>query len=191
MLRLRYTVKGKIPLWNFILHCIMWCQLQLSSVRWSCSVAQFIHLRAVLFWPRLEDTTWELTIKFTKCPMELGMQYMHRCLVPGLTDHIVHVVHTLLQTVQSACVSFHSRYFSDLSLWDIHRTQAPLLTLLRPDISSGITHSLLSMYEQGGALPRWPIANGKQFFRIVSTYIRSCELQGPFWGSVHTYEDST
>ena len=36
----------------------------------------------------------------------------------------------------------------------------PLLTLLQPNVSSGIVDSLLSMYEQGGALPRWPIANG-------------------------------
>ena len=58
------------------------------------------------------------------------------------------------------CACFPCRYFSDLSLWDIHRTQAPLLTLLQPDVSSGIVESLLRMYEQGGALPRWPIANG-------------------------------
>lgn len=59
-----------------------------------------------------------------------------------------------------------NRYYSDLSLWDIHRTQAPLLTLLRPDVASSITHSLLYMYEQGGALPRWPIANGNSMSRM-------------------------
>lgn len=50
-------------------------------------------------------------------------------------------------------------YYSDLSLWDVHRTQIPLLTFLRPDVAQGIVNSLLAMYHDGGALPRWPIAN--------------------------------
>lgn len=53
-----------------------------------------------------------------------------------------------------------SSYYSDLSLWDIHRTQTPLLALLRPDVAIGIVHSLVAMSQEGGALPRWPIANG-------------------------------
>jgi predicted alpha-1,2-mannosidase len=51
------------------------------------------------------------------------------------------------------------RRFSDLSLWDVFRTHAPLLTLLRPNMTRDIVWSLLQMYREGGALPRWPIAN--------------------------------
>ncbi|KAL5496212.1 hypothetical protein EMCRGX_G012453 [Ephydatia muelleri] len=50
-------------------------------------------------------------------------------------------------------------YYSDLSLWDVHRTQIPLLTFLRPDVAQDIVNSLVAMYQDGGVLPRWPIAN--------------------------------
>ena len=59
-----------------------------------------------------------------------------------------------------------SRY-SDLSLWDTHRTHVPLLTLLQPSVSLDIVKSLLRMYEEGGAIPRWPIANGTQWSSCV------------------------
>lgn len=49
--------------------------------------------------------------------------------------------------------------FTDMSIWDIHRTQIPLLNLLRPDISSQVAQSLVRVYQDGGDLPRWPIAN--------------------------------
>lgn len=64
-------------------------------------------------------------------------------------------------------VSCKYSYYSDLSLWDIHRTQAPLLTFLKPNVSLGIVTSLIKMYEEGGALPRWPIANGELFVCIT------------------------
>lgn len=49
-------------------------------------------------------------------------------------------------------------YFSDLSIWDIYRTQMPLMSLLRPDVATSVVDSLLAMYSDGGALPRWPLA---------------------------------
>ncbi|EGD79581.1 hypothetical protein PTSG_10430 [Salpingoeca rosetta] len=49
--------------------------------------------------------------------------------------------------------------YTDMSIWDIHRTQVPLLDLLRPDVSADIARSLVGMYEEGGDIPRWPIAN--------------------------------
>ena len=52
-------------------------------------------------------------------------------------------------------------HYSDLSLWDIHRTQTSLLTLLQPNVSLDIVKSLIRMYKDGGVLPRWPIANGE------------------------------
>ena len=51
-------------------------------------------------------------------------------------------------------------YFSDLSLWDIHRTQTPLLALLHPAASASLSASLLAMAKaRGGVLPRWPFAS--------------------------------
>ena len=44
-----------------------------------------------------------------------------------------------------------------MSLWDIHRSQTPLLTLLAPDVSRDVVNSLLTMYQQGGHMPRWPL----------------------------------
>jgi putative alpha-1,2-mannosidase len=50
-------------------------------------------------------------------------------------------------------------YHSDMSIWDIHRSQAPLLILLDPATAVNVATSLLTMYQQGGHLPRWPLAN--------------------------------
>lgn len=51
-------------------------------------------------------------------------------------------------------------WYSDMSIWDVHRTQFPLLALVLPDVMSDIINSLVLMYQQGGDLPRWPMANG-------------------------------
>lgn len=37
--------------------------------------------------------------------------------------------------------------------------QIPLLTILRPDVAQDIGQSLVGMYQEGGDIPRWPIAN--------------------------------
>jgi predicted alpha-1,2-mannosidase len=46
-------------------------------------------------------------------------------------------------------------YYSDLSLWDTFRTQAPLLVLLAPEQALDVVRSMLAMLEQGGDLPKW------------------------------------
>ena len=63
------------------------------------------------------------------------------------------------------CIVLFSHY-SDLSLWDIHRTQTSLLTLLQPNVSLDIVKSLIRMYKDGGVLPRWPIANGENKYHL-------------------------
>ena len=51
-------------------------------------------------------------------------------------------------------------FYSDLSLWDIYRTQAPLMSLLLPAAAADVTQSLLLMAQQcGGTLPTWPFAS--------------------------------
>eukprot|EP01113_Clastostelium_recurvatum_P026084 TRINITY_DN3130_c0_g1_i1.p1 TRINITY_DN3130_c0_g1~~TRINITY_DN3130_c0_g1_i1.p1 ORF type:complete len:774 (-),score=142.72 TRINITY_DN3130_c0_g1_i1:74-2395(-) len=51
-------------------------------------------------------------------------------------------------------------YYTDMSIWDVHRSQFPWLALSQPVVMRDIVRSLLLMYEQGGDIPRWPLANG-------------------------------
>ena len=50
------------------------------------------------------------------------------------------------------------RYFTDFSLWDTYRTTHPLYTFLWPDEHREMLRSWARMAEQGGNLPRWPLA---------------------------------
>ena len=50
--------------------------------------------------------------------------------------------------------------YTDMSIWDIHRTQLPWLSLTAPGVLEDVLLSLQRMTEQGGGdIPRWPIAN--------------------------------
>jgi predicted alpha-1,2-mannosidase len=49
---------------------------------------------------------------------------------------------------------------SDMSIWDTHRSWNPLMTLLQPDIATAVARSLVRMTNEGGAIPRWPLAHG-------------------------------
>jgi predicted alpha-1,2-mannosidase len=59
-------------------------------------------------------------------------------------------------------------FVSDLSLWDIHRTQVPFLSLMfgktpfknGSSMARDVVKSLVAMFQQGGSLPKWPIASG-------------------------------
>ncbi len=44
-------------------------------------------------------------------------------------------------------------YLSDFSLWDTHRAQMPLLTLIEPQRSLNSIKTMLAQYDQGGWLP--------------------------------------
>jgi predicted alpha-1,2-mannosidase len=52
------------------------------------------------------------------------------------------------------------RYVSDLSLWDTYRTTHPWYALVHPDAQLDAVRSLVRMAEDGGSLPRWPMAHG-------------------------------
>jgi len=73
-------------------------------------------------------------------------------------------LHTLPNNMQN--------YYTDMSIWDVHRTQFPWLALIRPNVMSDIVNSLLLMYEQGGDLPRWPFANGYTS-AMIGTHVRA------------------
>ena len=49
-------------------------------------------------------------------------------------------------------------YASDLSLWDTYRTAHPAYDLFYPEDAASLAQSLLAMRQQGGAFPRWPVA---------------------------------
>lgn len=57
-------------------------------------------------------------------------------------------------------------YYSDLSLWDTYRIFHPLIALIRPSQARDFVVSLIKMYEQGGAFPRWPMAVGDSDYMI-------------------------
>ncbi|RYG57507.1 hypothetical protein EON66_00205 [archaeon] len=65
------------------------------------------------------------------------------------------------------------RFLSDMSIWDIHRTQTPWLVVTAPDVAADVTHSLLVMTEQGGHLPRWPLANIYADCMVRAGFVRS------------------
>jgi predicted alpha-1,2-mannosidase len=50
------------------------------------------------------------------------------------------------------------RYFTDFSLWDTYRSTHPLYTLIWPQEHREMLRSMARMAEQGGNLPRWPLA---------------------------------
>jgi predicted alpha-1,2-mannosidase len=51
-------------------------------------------------------------------------------------------------------------YLTDLSLWDTFRTLHSLWNLAWPDHQRSVLTSLVQMVEDGGSLPRWPLAHG-------------------------------
>jgi predicted alpha-1,2-mannosidase len=50
--------------------------------------------------------------------------------------------------------------YTDLSIWDIFRTQIPFIILHDSKRANDIIHSIMLIVEQGGYLPKWPLANG-------------------------------
>ena len=52
-------------------------------------------------------------------------------------------------------------FYSTLSIWDIFRSWAPLISILRPDVTSDIVNSMLDMYDCRGDLPMWPLASSE------------------------------
>jgi predicted alpha-1,2-mannosidase len=48
--------------------------------------------------------------------------------------------------------------YSDFSLWDTYRTTHPWFLLLEREENADFAHSLVTMAEEGGAVPRWALA---------------------------------
>ena len=56
-------------------------------------------------------------------------------------------------------VSWGGAWLSDLSLWDVYRSQTPLLALLAPAAASDLFFSALADYNATGKPPHWVFAN--------------------------------
>ncbi|MBN2799897.1 MAG: GH92 family glycosyl hydrolase [Deltaproteobacteria bacterium] len=52
------------------------------------------------------------------------------------------------------------RYYTDFSLWDTFRTSHPWFILAHQDRAVDFAGSLVQMYRDGGAIPRWPHGHG-------------------------------
>ena len=57
----------------------------------------------------------------------------------------------------------HAAFYTNISGWDIYRTQAPLEALLDPQVASDTAQSMLDDYAQDGMLPKWPQDNGETY----------------------------
>ena len=50
-------------------------------------------------------------------------------------------------------------YLSDFSLWDVYRSQTPLLAIVAPRVASDMLHSFTTMFNASGLPPHWVWAN--------------------------------
>ncbi len=75
---------------------------------------------------------------------------------------------TIFSDVNGQYIGFDNRIhnagsqtqYANFSGWDIYRSEIPLLAFLMPSKTSDMIQSLVRDGEQGGALPKWPVANG-------------------------------
>ena len=51
--------------------------------------------------------------------------------------------------------------YSTFSLWDTYRTLHPLITIIQPQLVPDMVNSMLSIYDQQGKLPIWPLVGGE------------------------------
>ena len=51
--------------------------------------------------------------------------------------------------------------YSTFSLWDTYRTLNPLFTILKPKLVGDMVNSYLSIFDQQGKLPIWPLVGGE------------------------------
>lgn len=57
-------------------------------------------------------------------------------------------------------------YYTVFSLWDTYRAENPLLTLIDRKRTLDFVKSFLTMYDQGGLLPIWPLASTETYCMI-------------------------
>jgi len=50
--------------------------------------------------------------------------------------------------------------YTDMSIWDVHRTQMPWMLFHDLDRFNDVAKSLLLINRNGGYMPKWPFAQG-------------------------------
>jgi predicted alpha-1,2-mannosidase len=100
---------------------------------------------------RVRVTTWS-----EQDAIRFHTALYHALLMPSLNSDVDGRYRGLDGEVHSADFA----YYSDLSLWDTFRTLHPLYTLAWPEIELDMLRTLARMVEDGGSLPRWPLAHG-------------------------------
>ena len=70
--------------------------------------------------------------------------------------------------------------YTDISGWDIYRTQVPLLAMLFPSRAAALATSLLRDARQSGCLPRWPYASQQ-------TNVMTGDPSDPMLASIYAY----
>lgn len=56
--------------------------------------------------------------------------------------------------------------YTVFSLWDTYRTLHPFLTLVYPEIQSGIIKTMIDMYKESGFLPKWELAGVETYMMV-------------------------
>jgi predicted alpha-1,2-mannosidase len=60
----------------------------------------------------------------------------------------------------------HSAFYTNFSGWDIYRAQAQLEALVAPAVASDAAQSMVDVYAQGGALPKWTQNNTETYVMV-------------------------
>lgn len=56
--------------------------------------------------------------------------------------------------------SYMKHVYTDMSIWDVHRTQMPWILLHDPDRFADIAMSIVLINREGEYMPKWPFAQG-------------------------------
>ena len=80
----------------------------------------------------------------------------HSLIFPSRQDDVDGRYRGLDQAIHTA----DGPHYSDLSMWDTFRTVHPWYTLVWPDLQADVNRSMVRMIEDGGYLPKWPLAHG-------------------------------
>ena len=56
--------------------------------------------------------------------------------------------------------SYMNAIYTDMSLWDVHRTQFPWILFQDPLRMQDIVNSIMLISKEGKYLPKWPLAQG-------------------------------
>ena len=60
----------------------------------------------------------------------------------------------------------HGAYYTNMSEWDIYRSQAQLEALLDPSVAGDVAQSMVDVYHQSGQLPKWIEDNSEAYIMI-------------------------